>query len=729
MMKFFSRHASQTILWLCMLIVIATVTLSAFHTNITLKSVEKTLPNALLTELNSLSLALEKIADIVTAVEVARATRDQQDIRKLKERIDIAQDTIIELRDTYVTDNLVNASAFHAVIAPAIVDLRIWLTEGVSGFKPDSSTTLQIAETRIVKAYQRASNLNHRSQATALEILDQQKQRLERFQANTRILFLLTLIVVGFLIFFLIRQTLLISRELKTKEKLGEQNDLLNSLLQNLPLGVAVWDKEGNNIHLNAQFTEITGYSRDELPRIQSWSENAYPDPQYRQYVRKHWANLDKRTKIAEYRVTCRDGTEKEIAFRATFLPDSRIINTLIDVTERNLREQALAESRKQEARSKKMESLGLLAGGVAHDLNNILSGIVSYPELLMLELPEGSAMRRSIEIIRNSGQKAAAIVQDLLTMARGAAIAKEPVNLNDIIREYVSSPDCKQLARLYPGTRISLSLAANLPNVLGSKVHIRKMLMNLTTNACEAIIKPEGLVSISTTDIYIDSSLPGFTNVKEGGYVALSVTDDGGGIEVLDLERIFEPFYTKKIMGRSGTGLGLAVVWNVVQDHLGYVNVSSSESGTTFNVYLPITDQLQIISEERVDFNRLKGNGESILVIDDVSVQRIITTKILEKMGYVVESVASGEAAIELLAKRKVDLLVLDMIMEPGINGQETYRKILEIHPGQKAIIVSGFAETDEVKETLRLGADCFLKKPLNIHDLGLAVANILKR
>jgi two-component system cell cycle sensor histidine kinase/response regulator CckA len=232
------------------------------------------------------------------------------------------------------------------------------------------------------------------------------------------------------------------------------------------------------------------------------------------------------------------------------------------------------------------MESLGLLAGGVAHDLNNVLAGIVSYPELLLLNLPEDSKFRKPIQTIQESGNRAVAIVQDLLTVARGVASAKGTMNLNDIIKEYLASPEFETLGQFHPTITVKTDLAMGLMNMTGSPVHIRKVIMNLVSNASEAI-ENAGIVTISTmTRCYLDRAVRGYEEVKIGEYVVLSVSDDGSGISQDHLERIFEPFFTKKVMGKSGTGLGLAVVWNIVQDHGGYIDVSSDKKGTTFELY-----------------------------------------------------------------------------------------------------------------------------------------------
>ncbi|MBW1768306.1 MAG: response regulator, partial [Deltaproteobacteria bacterium] len=398
------------------------------------------------------------------------------------------------------------------------------------------------------------------------------------------------------------------------------------------------------------------------------------------------------------------------------------------DITERKKAEAALRENEEKIARLKKMDALGILAGGVAHDLNNVLSGIVSYPELILMDLPDDSKFRKPIETIQESGHRAAAIVQDLLTVARGVATTKEPLDMNALIHDYLNSPEFEKLKQFHPSVTVKTNLDPHLLNTNGSHVHMRKVIMNLVSNASEAI-EGSGNVIISTMNRYVDRPIRGCHDVNIGEYAILSVSDDGLGISSDDLERIFDPFYTKKVMGRSGTGLGLSVVWNVVQDHEGYIDVITDEKGTTFELYLPITRDEVADRASVIPINDLKGDGESILVVDDVESQREISCKMLDTLGYKTFAVSSGEAAIEYLKEHKADLILLDMIMDPGINGRETYEGIIKIHPKQKAVIVSGFAETDEVKKTKKLGAGQYIKKPLTLERIGLAIKEELEK
>jgi CheY-like chemotaxis protein len=375
------------------------------------------------------------------------------------------------------------------------------------------------------------------------------------------------------------------------------------------------------------------------------------------------------------------------------------------------------------------MEALGVLAGGVAHDMNNILGVLVGYSELLLREVPEGSRAGKYANNILQGGERAAAIIQDLLTMARRGVSISEAVNLNQIVADCFKTPEFELVKSRHPDVLFRSQVAKDLLNIKGSPVHLSKTIMNLLLNAAESI-RGTGMVTITTENRYVDVTIPGYENTQEGDYVVMTVTDTGKGISPADMGRIFEPFYTKKIMGRSGTGLGLAVVWGTIKDHGGYIDVRSEENeGSAFTLYFPVSREAS--SKQDMDFSpdSYQGRGENILIVDDVEAQRSLAATILENLNYRVATAMSGEAAVEYLRTNNADLIVLDMIMDPGIDGLETYRRILEIQPMQKAIIVSGFAKTDRVSKAQELGAGEYVKKPYVIGKLGIAVRKELDR
>jgi two-component system, cell cycle sensor histidine kinase and response regulator CckA len=389
-----------------------------------------------------------------------------------------------------------------------------------------------------------------------------------------------------------------------------------------------------------------------------------------------------------------------------------------------------IAEQKKLEEQllqAQKMEAIGNLAAGVAHDLNNILVGLVAYPDLLLLELPPDSPLRGKLSMIQRSGQKAADIVQDLLTLGRRGVSAQQVMNLNTVITEYLSSLEFQSVTREYPGVKLVCCLADDLLRVKGSRVHLTKVLTNMLNNAVEAM-PAGGTVRVATCNRYLDRKLECYEEIPAGEFVCVSVADEGVGIAEEDLHRIFEPFFSKKSLRRSGSGLGMTVIWATVKDHGGYLDLQSREGeGTRIEIYLPATRQEQETVKEPVLENYL-GN-ERVLVVDDAPEQSQVAVNMLTKLGYRVQAVASGEAAIAHLSREPADLVLLDMIMPGGLDGLETYERILEIRPGQKAVITSGYSESQRVKALQELGAGAYLAKPYTLEKIGMAVRQELDR
>ncbi|MCF8130551.1 MAG: response regulator [Deltaproteobacteria bacterium] len=400
----------------------------------------------------------------------------------------------------------------------------------------------------------------------------------------------------------------------------------------------------------------------------------------------------------------------------------SAVMGVTRDVSERKKAEEERKELEIKLRNAKKLESLGTLAGGVAHDLNNILSGIVGYPDLLLMDIEENSPLREPLLTIQKSGERAAEIVQDLLTLTRRSVASKKVVSLNQIVKGFIASPEYGRIVGEHANLSLETMLSNGVLNILGSDTHLSKTLMNLVTNAIDAM-PAGGEITISTRECYLDKPYKGFEIVPQGEFAVIEISDTGIGMPPSDLDRIFEPFFTKKELGRSGTGLGMSVVWGTVKDHDGFFDIITEEgTGTTFALYFP-KSRAEMETPSSVHIQDYLGKGESILIIDDDPQQRDLAKRMMQRLGYEVETATSGETGVPLIEERRYDILILDMIMEPGMDGLETYRKILKIVPHQKAVIASGYAETERVKETQRLGAGRYIKKPFTLEKIGLAV------
>lgn len=436
-----------------------------------------------------------------------------------------------------------------------------------------------------------------------------------------------------------------------------------------------------------------------------------------------------------ERRMEKKSGEEIFVSVSTSYLYDNNgdvdgIICLAKDITEKKRVEAEKHELERRVHVSEKMEALGRLAGGVAHDLNNTLGAIVGYPDLVIKRLPEDCKYQiKALESIKKSGQKAAAIVSDLLTLARRGIQIKEIVSMNNIIEDYCSSPEFEKTSHINVGVDFKKELQNDLLNIQGSPVHLTKTITNLVTNATESI-EGTGRVRVTTSNEYIEDNQQRYNlDIKAGEYVCLTVKDNGIGIPEEELEKIFEPFFTKKTMGRSGTGLGMSIVWSTVKDHNGFIEVNSElGKGTEFKLFFPVVRQE--LKEDNLDesLEELLGNGEKILVIDDMPEQREIASSLLLALRYSVDAVAGSEEAMVYLKEEKVDLVILDMILGTSMDGLDVFHEVMKLYPGIKTVIASGYSETGRVKQALSEGASAYLPKPYTIETIGASIHECFK-
>ncbi len=373
------------------------------------------------------------------------------------------------------------------------------------------------------------------------------------------------------------------------------------------------------------------------------------------------------------------------------------------------------------ESRAARLETAGTIAGQVAHDFNNLLAPIMAYPEFIHEDLPRDSQAHAYLDSIENAARRIAEINQDLLTMGRRGHYSQSVLNLNRLVRHAV-----REMATPANTVTFETDLCEDLMNIKGGNAQIHRMLANLLVNARDAV-QEIGCVTIKTENFYADDTSIAYGRVPRGEYVRLTVSDNGCGIPDDIIQRILDPFFsTKKTNKKRGSGLGLSVVDAVMKDHNGYIDLYTSVGhGTSFFLYFPVTR----VGADESESETVADGTETILVVDDDDIQREVLSQLLARLGYKVSLVNSGERAVEFLRRNPQDLVILDMVMPEGIDGAETYRRILNVNGSQKAIIVSGFSESERVKAVQELGAGAFVRKPVSKKVLAAAVRTELDR
>jgi two-component system cell cycle sensor histidine kinase/response regulator CckA len=372
---------------------------------------------------------------------------------------------------------------------------------------------------------------------------------------------------------------------------------------------------------------------------------------------------------------------------------------------------------------NQKMEAVGLLAGGVAHDFNNILTTILGYGELVITKLPEGDPIRVMVEDIYHAGERASGLTRQLLAFSRKQVMEMKVTNINTIVEDMG-----KMLGRLI-GTDLNLDIITTdtIGNIKADVGQIEQVLMNLAVNARDAM-PCGGSLTIETGEIYFDEKyVEHHKGVEVGTYAVLAVTDTGEGMSKDIQEEIFEPFFTTKEMGK-GTGLGLSTVYGIVKQHHGHIFVYSEPGhGTTFKIYLPVVgDSLE--KREFVKVSTMPQGTETILVVDDDSSIRKLVLDTLEPLGYNILEASCGEEALEICraTQEDIDLLLSDVIM-PGMNGRELIEIARKECPDVKTALMSGYADTVVTDSGVFEQNTVFINKPLLPISLAVKVRSVL--
>jgi two-component system, cell cycle sensor histidine kinase and response regulator CckA len=517
----------------------------------------------------------------------------------------------------------------------------------------------------------------------------------------------------------------------RAEEALRESEHKLQALMDAAPVAISWADTEGNRKYINRKFSELFGYSLEDIPTMAAWRLRAYPDLAYRSTIPNFLTSIadGKGFPFYESTVTCKDGSQRQVIGSAAVV-SNMILLMLDDITERKHLESELRQAQK-------MEAIGHLAGGVAHDFNNILMAIIGFGTLIDMDLDAGSPHRAYVGEILRAAERAARLTDSLLAYSRKQMIRPVPLNLNDCVVVQ------KELLRRLIGEDIGLvtDLAKEPLVVMADQGQVDQVVMNIVTNARDAMPTggtitirtslaamnyPTASHGVLTRGAIDDASVASRVQDAPGAYALLAISDTGTGMDEEALAKIFDPFYTTKEVGK-GTGLGLSVVYGIVKQHKGHVHVESIPGqGTTFLIYLPIIEEKTTRKgEER---RRLPGGHETILLAEDEEVVRFLMKTVLEKSGYTVIEARNGTEALRTFMEdpKAVDMAVIDVVM-PGMNGRQVYGGIKRVKREQKVLFISGYADDIiATKGVLEDGLD-FIAKPIKPLDFLDKVRSIL--
>lgn len=508
-------------------------------------------------------------------------------------------------------------------------------------------------------------------------------------------------------------------------------SELLRLLYDVNPTLVFVKDRQGRFVFANMALAEVYGTEVEHL--LGKTDADFNPDiEEIEHFLIDDLKVMDSQQElfIAQEKVTGPDGNSVWLqTIKRPLIGENGVSNHLlgvcVDITKRIEAEQRELKLRERLAHSERLNSLGVLAGGIAHDLNNILGPLVGYPDLIRMQVDDQN-VHKLIDEMQRSAERATSVIDDLLTLARRGTYKAQPVSPGSCLNDFVSSAALNKILEDNPHAKLSLDLEERIPSILGSESHVHQVLLNLTKNAFEAIVEA-GTVTINTGIEELSPVVAGFEEVPRGKVVYLRISDNGDGIKPADHERIFDPFFSRKKKNGGGTGLGLSMVYGIVKDMSGSIELDSERGvGSTFTVRFPVAGTQVDDPDQQV--SDLRGN-ERLLIIDDLESQRELGQRLLNALGYNVFSASHGTAGIYELKHSAVpyDLVIIDMMMGEGADGLDTYRMIQEVSADVPCLLASGYSETERVNLGLQEGVKAFVRKPYTQAVLGAVVRKAL--
>ena len=511
----------------------------------------------------------------------------------------------------------------------------------------------------------------------------------------------------------------------ETEQKLSEialrgSEEKYRDILESMEEGYYEVDLAGNFTFVNDAMCEIRGYTREELIGM---NNRQYMIEETAKKVFKAFNNVyttGKPAKNLEWETVRKDGTKRFVETSAFLMRDSKDVPIGFRGIDRDVSEKNRLETQLQQAQ--RMESIGTLAGGIAHNFNNLLMGIQGNASIIFLDIDSSHPRHKNLKNIETLVDNGAKLAAQLIGYAREGKYEVKPINLNQLVKD---TSDTFGMTK--KEITVHQELSEDLHGIEADQGQIEQILLNLYVNAVEAM-PGGGNLFLKTINVTDKDMIGNLYKANPGNYVLLTVRDTGIGMDKETRERIFEPFFTTKGLA-SGTGLGMASTYGIIKGHGGYIDVDSEVGkGTTFSIYLPATEEMieqkKVLSDELV-----KGKG-TILLVDDEEMVLEVGKELLDNLGYEVLLAENGQEALELYKKNldKIDLVLLDMVM-PVMGGGEAFDKMKEINTNVKVLLSSGYSLEGEAKEILKRGCDAFIQKPFKMEQLSQKLMEILDK
>jgi PAS domain S-box-containing protein len=506
-------------------------------------------------------------------------------------------------------------------------------------------------------------------------------------------------------------------RDITERKRVEEERIRLSSAVEQASETVVIMGLDGKIQYMNPAMENILGYTREEAIGVNPfYSERGIYD---KQFYKEIWETISKGNLWKGY-ITYKKKDGNVCEFEITISPvrdkSGNIINFVSigrDITNELMLERQLRQSQK-------MEAIGTLAGGIAHDFNNILAAIIGFAEMSLNRLPEDTRSQHDLKQVINAAYRGESLVNQILSFSHQRELEKKPIQLEFIIKEAL-----KFLRATLPKTiKIRQKIKTNLDMVIADPTQIHQLLINLCTNAAQAMREKGGVLEISLADVYISENQ--ISDLSAGPFIELKVSDTGIGMDASVMEQIFNPFFTTKKLG-EGTGMGLSVVHGIVKSHGGAITVDSTlGKGSTFHVFFPKIERE--VREEPCEVELVPTGEGSILFVDDEKVLKDIGERILKSLGYKVVATTSSIEAIEIFRKEpdKFDMVVTDQTM-PDMTGYDLAKELMGIRPDIPVILCTGFSETVSPEKAKDLGIKEFLMKPINRRKIAETIRRVM--